>query len=64
MKISVCIPCIYDKYYLLKDILYDFANQTKKPHEIIVFLKPTDVPASFYSNLYNTMLDTNIIKLF
>jgi len=61
MKISVCIPCIYDKHRLLKDILYDFVNQTKKPHEIIVLLKPTDAPASFYNNLYNTMLDTNII---
>ena len=40
MKLSVCIPCHINHADHLKNILSDLSIQTKKPHEIVIFLKP------------------------
>jgi glycosyltransferase involved in cell wall biosynthesis len=57
MKISVCIPCHVNDFSDLKNLILDLNSQSRKPDEVIIFIKP--VSDSFLEDK-NLTLDNEI----
>jgi len=57
MKISVCIPCHINDFEDLKKLIINLNSQSRKPDEVIIFIKP--VNKNFLDNK-NLFLDKEI----